>query len=162
MYKRQVYLDANQSWNLYGPAGYQSYSWTPASVVSPSDAANPVFIGDSSTLVIMTATHPDGCELVDSTMFIVVNLSIPNGISPNGDGLNDFFVIPELGAYPAKLTVWNRWGDKVYHSDYYLNNWGGTCEGALCLGSGTLPEGTYYYLIDVQGIIYKGYITLKL
>ncbi|WP_348668675.1 gliding motility-associated C-terminal domain-containing protein, partial [uncultured Polaribacter sp.] len=79
--------------------------------------------------------------------------TIPNGFSPNGDGTNDTFVIPELSKYPNfKLEIFNRWGNEVY---YYNNNsredplwWDGYSTGRLTLNNtAPLPVGTYYYII---------------
>ncbi len=65
-------------------------------------------------------------------------LHIPNVFTPNGDGLNDRFVIKNLLQYQGReLTVVNRWGNQVYKSDNYNNDWDG----------GSLAEGTYYYIL---------------
>jgi gliding motility-associated-like protein/uncharacterized repeat protein (TIGR01451 family) len=83
-------------------------------------------------------------------------LTIPNVFTPNGDGVNDAFEIPGLQTFPVnELTIMNRWGSTVYQKKGYNNDWN---------GSG-LNEGTYFYLLKVQGIsgkwdIYKGYVTL--
>jgi gliding motility-associated-like protein len=78
---------------------------------------------------------------------------IPNGFSPNGDGVNDTFVIPELSKYPNfKLEIFNRWGNQVY---YYNNNsresplwWDGFSTGRLTLNNTKpVPVGTYNYII---------------
>jgi gliding motility-associated-like protein len=92
---------------------------------------------------------------------MVVNLTIPGGFSPNGDSKNQYFEIPELMFMDASLKVWNRWGDVVYQNENYKNSWDGICETSFCLGKGPLPEGTYFYQIDVQGVINKGHLTLK-
>jgi gliding motility-associated-like protein len=67
----------------------------------------------------------------------------PQGISPNGDGRNDFLIIPGLLATPPPYTlyVYNRMGNLVYEKENYLNDWNG----------GDLPDGTYYYIIDYKG-----------
>jgi gliding motility-associated-like protein len=75
-------------------------------------------------------------------------LFIPDGISPNGDGTNDFFVIENLlSFYPeASLVLYNRWGDEVWNSyGPYLNNW----DGANFQG-GQLTDGTYFYVLDFR------------
>ena len=82
-------------------------------------------------------------------------LIIPNVFTPNGDNVNDVFVIPGLQLYPEnEFTVINRWGATVYKKKGYQNNWD---------GSG-LNEGTYFYLLKVRTTqkwdVYKGYITL--
>ena len=71
------------------------------------------------------------------------------------------FRVPELDDIPGAFSVWNRWGDIVLDIPRYENDWSGTCETGSCLGNGDLPQGTYFYLIDVKGITFKGYITLK-
>ena len=50
-------------------------------------------------------------------------LSVYNGFSPNGDGVNDVFVVEGLHNYPNnKLEIYNRWGNRVYHSYNYQND----------------------------------------
>ncbi|MGK6350933.1 Ig-like domain-containing protein [Parapedobacter sp. DT-150] len=69
-------------------------------------------------------------------------LGIPNLFTPNGDGLNDLFVIKNLLQYQGReLIVLNRWGNQVYKSTNYNNDWDGN----------TLAEGTYYYILRVRG-----------
>ncbi|MBV7530548.1 gliding motility-associated C-terminal domain-containing protein [Chitinophaga sp. sic0106] len=64
------------------------------------------------------------------------DIFVPNAFTPNGDGINDRFVILGIDRYPnSQLIVFNRWGNIVYRSNDYRNNWD---------GSG-LNEGTYYY-----------------
>ena len=78
--------------------------------------------------------------------------SIPQFISPNGDGDNDAWVIENLQYYPNnKLKIFNRWGNEVYAADPYNNDWVGTPNISYSLGSGVLPTGTYYYVIDLHG-----------
>jgi gliding motility-associated-like protein len=67
-----------------------------------------------------------------------------NVITPNGDGTGDAVMIPNFESYPYGIafTVLSRWGDVVYETKQYDNNWQGTN------GSGKpLPDGTYYYII---------------
>ncbi|SEW45679.1 T9SS type B sorting domain-containing protein, partial [Chitinophaga arvensicola] len=64
------------------------------------------------------------------------DIFIPTAFTPNGDGINDKFIILGIDRYPGSvLIVFNRWGNVVYRSNDYRNNWD---------GSG-LNEGTYYY-----------------
>lgn len=67
-----------------------------------------------------------------------------NGISPNGDGLNDTWQILGIELYPAnEVRVFNRWGNQVYEKQGYTNveAWDGTWNGKA------LPDGTYFYVI---------------
>ncbi|MDR2281684.1 MAG: gliding motility-associated C-terminal domain-containing protein [Sphingobacterium sp.] len=82
-------------------------------------------------------------------------LFIPNTFTPNGDGVNDRFVIQGLEDFDAViLTIFNRWGNSVYHHERYDNRWD---------GSG-LNVGTYYYVIETKkgtnSSIYKGWVLL--
>ncbi|MBO2008534.1 gliding motility-associated C-terminal domain-containing protein [Hymenobacter negativus] len=61
---------------------------------------------------------------------------VPNIITPNNDRQNDTFA-PRIGGCPGRLQVFSRWGQKVFESAVYHNEWGG--EG--------LPAGIYYYLL---------------
>ena len=67
-----------------------------------------------------------------------------DGITPNGDGLNDTWVIKLIEEFPgATVYIYNRWGQKVFESAGYLSEWDGTSNNRK------LPIGTYYYLIDL-------------
>lgn len=156
-----IYVAAGQVQYVAGPSGFQTYLWSPITQINNPYGSGVTFMGTASQTLIVEATHADGCVLTDSVRMIVVELTIPNGFSPNSDGKNDFFRIPELDEYPGSLSVWNRWGDMVLDDPNYQNTWDGTCQTGLCIGNGDLPEGTYFYLIDVEGITFKGYITLK-
>jgi gliding motility-associated-like protein/uncharacterized repeat protein (TIGR01451 family) len=83
------------------------------------------------------------------------DLFIPNAVSPNGDGKNDRFLIVGLDRFPgSSLSVFNRWGNEVYHSDNYQNDWDGR----------TLSDGTYFYVLLLntpQGKkAYKGWVEI--
>src|SRR5690554_2079601 len=116
--------------------------------------------------VIITATT-DGCPSISETVFtnecIEVIIDISNGVSPNNDGLNDFFTVTNLDAYPNnKLMIFNRWGDQVYESGPYENDWNGQ-NNTGGIGGEELPAGTYFYILELdddQDPI-KGYIELK-
>ena len=106
--------------------------------------------------VSATQTDPDLSNNEATNTIQLIGLAIPNVFTPNGDGVNDTFEIPGINNYAAnELTVMNRWGSTVYMKKGYHNEWNG--EG--------LNEGTYFYLLRVQGAdghwdVYKGYITL--
>ncbi len=86
---------------------------------------------------------------------------IPGGFSPNGDGTNDTFVIENIGFKRLSLEVFNRWGNRVYRSNDYKNDWDGRCTEGVSIGQ-DLPEGTYFYIVILDGKEkYVGNITLK-
>ena len=77
--------------------------------------------------------------------------------SPNNDGKNDYFVIEGLDEYRKELNVFNRWGNEVYSSDNYQNNWDGTNK-----SGNPLPDDTYFYILKIDGNKgHKGYIVIK-
>jgi large repetitive protein len=92
---------------------------------------------------------------VDTT----TEINIPNAITPNGDGKNDFFVIDEVKNFPqSELTVFNRWGEILYRSRPYNGEWGGTNQSGA-----PLAEGTYYYVLRLNvddGKILRGDVTI--
>ncbi|MCP4120316.1 MAG: gliding motility-associated C-terminal domain-containing protein, partial [Bacteroidetes bacterium] len=94
----------------------------------------------------------------DALIFIYVmcdEVDFYTGFSPNGDGLNDCFQITGLQKYPYhQLKIFNRWGNQVYSSKNYQNDWKGDFEGKK------LPDGTYFYLLDVGRKIFSGYMQL--
>ncbi len=102
---------------------------------------------DKFTYKVCNNYCPEDC--VEATVFLTIGEDygcfVPSIFSPNGDNKNDFFTIPFLIQYSnSELTIFNRWGDQVYYSDDYRNEWDGTYKG------GSLPSGTYYYILKVN------------
>ena len=71
-------------------------------------------------------------------------LMIPEGFSPNGDGVNDRFVIYRIGSLKADLTIYNLSGAVVYSRENYQNDWDGQTD------RGMVPGGTYFYTIRLS------------
>jgi len=78
-------------------------------------------------------------------------LVVYNEFSPNGDGVNDYFKIDCISRYPSNtLRVYNRWGNIVFQTKSYKNDWDGTPNGrAMIQPEDQLPVGTYYYVLDL-------------
>lgn len=87
----------------------------------------------------------------------------PNGITPNGDGLNEELIFDQLRDNPDRypnneLIIFNRWNDVVFRAAPYLNNWRGVNQSGQ-----DLPQGTYYYILRLniaEGEIIMGDITI--
>ena len=95
----------------------------------------------------------DDNGLCDTTYIIVDvidgsdEIAVFTAFSPNDDGVNDFFQIRNIELYPNnKLTVYNRWGNRVYRKKGYTNNnpWTGRYKSTL------LTDGTFYYILEVE------------
>ena len=92
-------------------------------------------------------------------------LTIPEGFSPNGDGVNDHLVFRGLENYlKSQLYVFTRSGQLVYGSVDYLNDWGGTTIKSTLTELQLVPTGVYYYVLklggtnrSVKGFVYIGY-----
>ncbi|PIY06033.1 MAG: hypothetical protein COZ21_03420, partial [Bacteroidetes bacterium CG_4_10_14_3_um_filter_31_20] len=97
-------------------------------------------------------------SLFDDVKIIFTNLFIPEGFSPNSDGLNDYFEITGIEFYPkSEFIVFNRWGIEVYNKIGYDNTWDGKS-----MNNKVLPEDTYFYILKLDGKnSRKGYIILK-
>jgi gliding motility-associated-like protein len=86
---------------------------------------------------------------------------VPAGFSPNGDGMNDKFVVQNANGKHVSLEIYNRWGNRVYKSDDYKNDWGGEVTEGFFLGR-DIPDGTYYYIIIIdKKDKYAGFITVN-
>lgn len=77
-------------------------------------------------------------------------LGIPEAFSPNGDKMNDVFLIKNMGENEVSLRVYNRLGHLVYDAEKYQNDWDGTANtGLLSQSKMGLPDGTYYYALKL-------------
>jgi gliding motility-associated-like protein len=108
---------------------------------------------DEFSLSILEAAVPQEAE-------------IPQGFSPNGDGVNDMWQVPNIENFPNNtVTIFDRQGNKVYQARGY-NNADVSFEGLASSGainkSQGLADGVYYYIIDLgNGESRKGHIIIK-
>jgi len=123
-----------------------TYSWTPSAGLNDSTLSSPTASPMQTTTYYVTGTSTGGCSATDSVIVTVIpTIEFPDGITPNGDGKNDTWVIDYIQEYPnAVVEIYNRWGELLFHSDNYQNDWDGTYNGE------NLPIGTYYYIIDLH------------
>ena len=116
------------------------------------------------SVVIMNGICSDTDE-IEISLYNVNNCVISQGVSPNGDGINDTLDLEFLRDRSgiANFQIFNRLGRAIYSNTNYLNEWGGqTDDGDL------LPTGTYFYVIDfdqedpVYGSQASGWVYLNL
>ena len=146
-------LDLGHSENLTVTGG-GTYDWQPTTGLSCSTCPNPVASPTITTTYSVTVTDTEGCAKILVFRIIVLdeNIVVPNVITPNSDGKDDYFVISGLEYYPnPNLTIFDRWGKKIYNSTNYKNDWNG----------GGQSDGVYYYLLSLpNGKKFKGYFQI--
>jgi gliding motility-associated-like protein len=121
-----------------------SYSWSPNIDISDVTVKNPVVTGNVDETYTLTVTDSRGCTATSSVKVIVSpTIVIPNAFTPNGDGVNDEWNIVGLQAYQqCTVDIYDRNGQKVFHSVGYGVPWDGTYAGKQ------VPYGAYYYIIN--------------
>lgn len=131
-----------------GGVGALSYAW------SNGDQGPTTYVTmQTPGTYIVTATDQCGRTAQgESVVTTICDLVIPNVITPNGDGLNDYFEIEGILYVSNTVRIFNRWGQEVYSAKNYRNQWKG----------GDLPDGTYYYEITVErdDSKYTGHLTI--
>ena len=167
------------SWNLFSELntltdelaalvmiGYTGSQWE----VIPSVIDPFTLEGDNPTT--LTTGAISSIDRIDFSRFEAVtlgsvlletDLEVSQGITPNGDGINDIWYIKNIERYPdAQIWVFNRWGAEVFHQPgNYTNTWDATYKN----NTKKLPSAPYYYridqdndgTIDIDGWIYITY-----
>jgi gliding motility-associated-like protein len=146
-----------------------SYSWTPPGTLSCANCLAPVAKPTITTKYKFTAVNDGGCASSDSIRVQVIctgaNFFVPNSFSPNGDGVNDQFIINGVGlnVIPS-IIIYNRWGQIVFQKSNFAPNsagaaWDGTFNGQPA------PADVYVYTIQILCdnatlIPYHGNVTL--
>lgn len=119
------------------------YHWSNTQGFSSSD--NPVSItGEAAGIYTLTITNDEGCSSTNSINVVTTLCSIPNGVSPNNDGLNDAFDLSGFNGV-TKVKIFNRYGTVVFEQDNYVNEWKGQDK-----KGNLLPSATYYYLVNLE------------
>lgn len=160
-----IYL--GQSTQLHVEPGYTDYEWINPHWLSCSDCTDPIVeMPKESIAYVVTAKNKDGC--IDKfTVSVVVILPkcdetdvyIPNAFSPNGDNNNDVFRIQSNFIDEVELSIYDRWGEKIFETKDKNFWWDGTYKGKL------LPPdvyGYYFKVLCIDGNTYfkKGNVTL--
>ena len=147
--------------NLNG-TGIQIY----ASSTGGSPLATSTALVNGTTYYASASDADLGCESTERlAVTAAVNFcGIPEGFSPNGDNLNDRFVIPKIREdYPNfTLEIYNRWGNVVFKGNASTPDWDGVSNQSTTLGNDVVPAGVYFYILNyndgqtepVQGKLY--------
>lgn len=130
--------------NASGSGNNVTYLWSPAIAIAPVNTLTPTVSPIADIIYKIKATSADGCVAADEMQIKVLKaVKVPNVFTPNGDNINDTWQIKYLESYPGcEVDVFNRYGQKVFHSTGYSSPWNGTLNGR------PLPAATYYYIIN--------------
>jgi len=100
----------------------------------------------------LTVTNP--CSILNNITSNILNIDVikvvqinpANAFSPNGDGVNDLWQIPDLHSFAnCKVSIFNRYGTLIFYSKGYDHPWKGDYRGNAC------EPGVYYYVINLDG-----------
>lgn len=144
--------------------GGTKYAWSPVETLNNPFVPNPVASPVTTTTYKVTVTTALGCIGEDSITVDVSAASknaiqMPNAFSPNGDGLNDCFGVGFLGQISnLRLSVYDRWGNRVFYTNNPTQCWDGR------FGGKELATGVYIYQVSATtmcgDVVRKGTVTL--
>jgi len=154
-----------QSTATLSASGGVSYSWQPATGLSNPLVASPSVSIPTSTTYQVTITSGEGCTTMDTIRINVYKdgdgsgFLVPSAFTPNNDGKNDCFGVPHWGdVKDFSLSVYNRWGEMVFHADQPSKCWNGFYKGVL------QPNAVFVYFIKGKAlcgeVFRKGTVTL--
>jgi gliding motility-associated-like protein len=137
--------------NGYDPATV-TYDWSGGASTNTSGSQ---FVATEDGEYTVTITTADGCSSMQTFTVINAMCSFPQGISPNGDGLNDSW---DLRAFRVQeLEIFNSHGRSIYQKMKYTNEWVGQTN-----DNDNLPVGTYFYVLRLEnGAAKNGWIYLN-
>lgn len=142
------------------------YAWSPPENLDNPLIFDPVADLTQTTTYEVLARNAAGCEALAFVTVTVVQLACeepfvftPNAFTPNGDGVNDVFMVRGQNVDELYLAIFNRWGQRIFESNSPAIGWDGTFDGA------PLPPDVYGYYAEMRcfdGSIFvkKGNLTL--
>lgn len=135
-----------------GSSDVNAWKWTPAEYLSCSDCASPVCTPLTTKEYTITVSNQYGCKAADTMVVKLLcdenRVRIPNGFTPNGDGKNDEFMIKGI-AIVKHLTIFNRWGQKVYDRSNFVAGDRSLCWNGIINGY-PAESGTYVYFVELD------------
>jgi gliding motility-associated-like protein len=148
---------------LNGTTNGASFVWSPPAGLNFTNVLSPVAKPAGTTTYTLTATGSTGCTAKDDVLITVLPDCVKprNAFSPNGDGINDKWVVVDNGncLNQIDVAVFDRSGSKVFEDRNYRNTWDGTYRGK------PLPDGTYYFTIiytyiTTRAVTVRGNVTI--
>ena len=129
------------------------YEWFPPEGLSSTTDSLPTATPNNNSVYVLKVTSPIGCIAMDTiSLFVIDRLFIPDAFSPNGDGINDLFIIRNGDDQIEDIRIFDRWGSLVYQNQHYESAWDGRYRESF------VPTGAYVYRIKTPFLVYKGTI----
>jgi gliding motility-associated-like protein len=166
-----ILYDTSALLEVFGTQGTGNYiyRWEPIALVPnfSSNRAETLPLTQDTKFTVTITDVLTGCSASKEVTIVVEQdiealLDIFNGISPNGDGINDTWVIEGIEKFPDNdVMIFNRWGDKIIDIQNYNNTsavWKGTNK-----NNKLVPDGTYYYIIKINKVnkTFTGFLDVK-
>ena len=135
---------------LFATNGIGKYTYQWSTSIQPNFSNDSVIKNLGESEYVIRVKDKIGCEVSKSYNIECEISSIPQIITPKSGNKNQTWVINYYHKYPkVEVSIFNRWGSLVYKSGIpYEDDWDGKPNVDNSTGEGTLPSGTYYYLID--------------
>lgn len=143
---------------LFGFGG-DSFEWTPSDYLGSPNSQNTIARPEDDIIYTLTVTSARGCSDSENILLLVEKrINIPNVITPNGDGINDFWEVEYIDRFPGnRVQIFDRNHTLLFETTNYQNNWNATFNGQA------VPTGVYFYKIDLgdpEFPIQKGSLTI--
>ncbi|MCD6017052.1 MAG: hypothetical protein K0S53_173 [Bacteroidetes bacterium] len=150
-----------------GSAAQVLYIWSPSSVCPAQNCTSVDSLSPGTYSITVKAVNAANA-VIDSVFFsytVVANvepclITVYNGFTPDGDGINDTWIIENIENYPTNsVSIFNRWGTKVWNTSNYdngQNRWDGKNNNGA-----ELTSGTYFYVIEIENGVKKGWVELS-
>lgn len=122
--------------------GFDTYKWTPT-----GDTTQWIIVEKAGSHYVVVSDFR-GCTGADETVVesrCPVSIFIPNAFSPNGDGINDIFKPILTNVVDYEISIFNRWGEKVFYSENPEKGWDGFIQGKKA------SNGVYLYILNYSG-----------
>ncbi|MBR1774998.1 MAG: gliding motility-associated C-terminal domain-containing protein [Bacteroidales bacterium] len=128
-----------------------NYYWTPSSYLATPDNYETYGTIYETTIYNVSVTDQKGCNKMDTVLIEVEvvncdkpNIFIPNAFSPNNDGKNDILYVSGDYIESMDWIIYDRWGEKVFHSTDITQGWDGKYKNNDC------QAGVYYYKLEIK------------
>lgn len=154
-------INPGQSVNLTSAGDNASavytYSWDPVAGLDCDTCQNPVATPEETTTYTVTVTDTAGCSDTYEVEIEVEEFLVPNVFTPNGDGMNDVYIINYYGDRVYETKIYDRWGKLVFETNDPEVHW----SGKMMNSSTDCQEGVYYmvlFIVDDPSIDSEKYL----